>query len=106
MYFNLSYDDNGNVTDIVLKPGINEEADKLHDYSCILKVKNPALDFSEMAKAGVFDEITDEEYEKAITKIKDISKNCFDNSSEVNIFRLVVALMKHIMCENMEEVSS
>lgn len=99
MFFDLTYDAEGNVTDVVLKPGESEDADKLHDYACILRVDNPALRFSDKAKAGGFDHLDDAEYEKLLNKIKLISGNMFENKAQINIFRLVVMLLDHILKE-------
>lgn len=96
MIIDITYE-RGKAKDIVLKPDGREKAETLHDYACLLKVKNPALEFSRRAKAGEFNEISEADYESILSLIKTVSLTCFDNNSEINIFQLVVNLMKQVV---------
>lgn len=102
MFFDINY--KGTETpDLILRPDGREEPDKLHDYACLLKVKNPAIAFSERTKAGEFNDISDEDFMYILNQVKFISRNCFDNKSEVNIFRLCVSLMEQLMSIDCKE---
>ena len=68
MYFDISYDGH-KVKKVILKLDVPEDPDKLHEYACLLKVKNPAIMFAERVKAGELNELSDEEYEAILNKI-------------------------------------
>ncbi len=87
----------GNVSDIVLKPDGQEKAEILHDHACLLKVKNPALEFARRTKEGEFDEVSDNDFESMLCMVKSVSRTCFDNEPEINIFQLVVNLLKQVV---------
>ena len=91
------YYDKEDVEDVVLKPIKKEDIDKLYVYSQIINIKNPAIMFSEDAKAGFFNELTDEEYYIALERIKFVSETFFNKVTETNIFQLTADLLKFIM---------
>ena len=96
MKFEITYVDEL-VKSAVLVPEPNEDENYLYNLSCILKVKNPAMNFSEMAKAGAFKDISDEEYEFALSKIKKINELFFKKQSNTNVFALVNEMMEYFL---------
>ncbi|MCR5502153.1 MAG: hypothetical protein K6F53_04035 [Lachnospiraceae bacterium] len=95
MKFDLNYDDE-NFLDLMIAPEMRENPDTLHDYAGRLKIRNPALDFAEMAKAGRFNDMSDEDYEIALRRIKTVS-SFFSNKPDANIFHILAESIKYIL---------
>ena len=96
MEFNIDYNFE-KVTDVTLCPNKDESADKLHQYSQMLRVDNPALGFSKDAKSGLFNDLCDGEYRDALYRIKAISKVFFNDKLNENVFKLNASMMKYIL---------
>ncbi len=69
--FNNEY----SVEDVIFD-GLNgrEYVTSTKDALNVMKIENPAVDFTEDVKAGHYDDLTDEEYQQALDMIKCISK--------------------------------
>ena len=89
--------------DIVLRPEECEKPDVLHNYSKLLKVKNPAVTFSESAKQGAYDSLTDEEYVKYLNIVKMFSNRFFKAQADRNIFSLVADMADYILDNEIEK---
>lgn len=95
MQFDLSYDDE-KFLDLTIVPGMREDPDILHDYANRLKIKNPAVGFADMARAGLFNEMSDEDYDNALRRMKLVS-TFFNSKSEANVFHVLAEAMKYIL---------
>ena len=69
MFVDLTYDLE-KFTGLTIKPEEKEDPDLLHDYAQRLMIKNPAIRFSDLAKAGKMNDMCDEDYEQALKNIK------------------------------------
>ena len=95
MYFELKCDGES-ITGVVIRPEERENEDLLHNYANTLKVKNAAISFSDMAKAGLFNDMSDDQYRSALEKIKTIG-TFFDNKREANVFHLLAEAINYIL---------
>jgi hypothetical protein len=88
MFLDLDYN-NENFVGLTIEPTATEDADTLHNYANNLVLKNPAITFSEMAKAGLFNDMSDEDYKVALENVKLVSSEFFESKPEVNIFHVL-----------------
>lgn len=51
------------------------------------KMKNPAIEFTKKAKSGVFDNMTDEDYQDALAKVEQQSK-LWEDKPEIDLLTL------------------
>ncbi len=98
MHFDLDYNDE-HFTNLTIEPDVNEDANMLHNYANTLVLKNPALTFSEMAKAGMFNNMSDEDYRDALDNVKFISKEFFDSKSKANIFHVLDKALSYVLSQ-------
>ncbi len=96
MYLDMNYNDE-HFINLTIEPGVKEDADMLHNYANNLVLKNPAVTFSEMAKAGQFNTMSDEDYQFALQKIKLVSTEFFDSEPEANIFHVLDRALNYLM---------
>ncbi len=80
-----------------LQPEENEDPDELYRYSRVLLVENPALFFTEKAKKGVFNYLSDEEYDVVLQRFKLISERIFCKKPRINIFKAFDLMMKLVL---------
>ena len=81
-----------------LVPGKDDNPDYLYNLSKKLLVVNPAVQFTEAAKAGKFNDVTDPEYYVLLARIKYIAKLFFNTTQyDQNIFMLASLMMEHIL---------
>ena len=68
------FSDDFSVEDVVFE-GLSglEYVTSTKDALNVMKLRNPAVDFSRNAKEGVYDELSDDEYQQALDTIKCIS---------------------------------
>ena len=97
MFLDLAYDSIGDVERVTLEPDKDESPDELHNYSEILRVSNPTLQFCDRAKAGEFNYYDDEEYSLMLNRIKEFSNMFFNGRSNINVFQLAVTLSEYIL---------
>ena len=97
MFLDLTYDNCGDVSDVILEPDQNEDPDELHNYAGTLKVTNPAIQFSERAKRGDFNYYDDDAYSLMLNRIKEFSSMFFRNQPSINIFQLAAILSEYIL---------
>ena len=83
--------------EIVLRPEEHEKPDVLHNYSKLLKIKNPAVTFSDSAKKGAYNSLSDAEYEKYLKIVKMFSVRFFKNKPDRNIFALMADMADYIL---------
>ncbi len=95
MHFEIQMD-RRRLTGVVIRPDESEDADTLHNYASTLKVKNAAVTFSEMARTGAFDDMSDEQYKTALEKIKTVS-SFFDNKCDANVFHILAEAINFIL---------
>ena len=91
------YNDNGELKEFRFVPEKNEDEAELYRLSRLLAVKNPAVVFSENAKKGLYNAISDEDYEDMLKRVSLITYFCFDHSMEVNPVKLAAKLMELLM---------
>ena len=96
MVFNVDYDVE-KVSNVTLVPSDDEDADTLYQYSRMLNIENPAIQFSKEAKAKKFDRLTDEEYFEALNRVKWVELCFFGHKPKVNIFKFASQAMNYIM---------
>ena len=96
MYFDLNYNCKDFVN-ITICPTEKEDPDLLYDYAQTLRLKNPAVTFTEMAKAGLFNDMDDDEYRRALEGIKVISQELFGSKSEQNVFHVLAEAVNYIV---------
>lgn len=97
-------------TKIHIIPSKDEDPDFLHNCSMKMMVENPSLDFANAAKAGAFDNYSDEEYEKLLAVAKRLNLLFYsekDNKplTAINIFDLTIRLLYEYMLNQHSEVS-
>ena len=97
MFLDLTYDEHGDVDRVVLEPDKDEDPDELHNYSEILRVSNPAIQFCDRAKKGDFNYYDDDEYTLMLNRIKEFSKVFFNGRDKINVFQLAVILSEYIL---------
>ena len=95
MYFDLNYDNNG-FTGSTIRPDDFENPDLLHNYALCLKVKNPAIRFSETTKAGKLNSLSDYDFEVALKRIKTVS-GFFNDKEEANVFHVLAEAVNYIL---------
>ena len=95
MHFSFMYD-KSEVSGVVICPDANEDANELNNYSKLLKIKNPALLFTEQTKAGLFDDLSDEDFEILLSRFKFFNK-FFNSKSELNVFQALVRMSEYIL---------
>ncbi len=95
---------------IHIVPSANEDPDFLHNMSVRLMIENPSLDFASAAKAGQFDQYSDEEYEKMLAVAKRLNLLFFSEKEKkpmptVNIFDLTIRLLYEYLLNQHSEAS-
>ena len=68
------------------------------------KIKNPAVQFADKAKNGEFDDLSDEEYESEINRVKNMSRLWYDKY-EVSLLDLAIRLAVDLKLRNIEELA-
>lgn len=91
-------------------PSKHEDIEMLHNISSRLIIENPSLAFVNSAKQGLFNNFTDEEYEKILAVAKRLNSLFYsekDNKpkANINIFDLLVRLLYEYMLNNHAEAS-
>lgn len=104
MIFDFEYDDDITLKSLVLLPDKKEDPDELYVLSRQLPVTNPAIAFTEKAKRGDYNAISDPDYQTILERTKLVSSHIFGNQPSINIFRLAVSLMEIIMDPEMVEL--
>ncbi len=95
MYFDLNYNDEC-FTGLTICPNEKENPDLLYDYAQSLKIKNPACTFSEIAKAGKFNCMSDDDYRHALELVKTVSM-FFNSKPEANVFHVLAEAISFIL---------
>ena len=98
MYVDLTYDPE-KFTGLTIKPEEKEDPDLLHDYAQRLMIKNPAIRFSDLAKAGKMNDMCDEDYEQALKNIKLVSAEFFGSNAYANVFHVLDAALTYILSQ-------
>ena len=91
-------------------PSKHEDIEMLHNISSRLIIENPSLAFVNSAKQGLFNNFTDEEYEKILAVAKRLNSLFYsekDNKpkANINIFDLLVRLLYEYMLNNHDDES-
>ena len=86
-------------------PSKHEDIEMLHNISSRLIIENPSLAFVNSAKQGLFNNFTDEEYEKILAVAKRLNSLFYsekDNKpkANINIFDLLLRLLYEYMLNN------
>ncbi|MBQ7582839.1 MAG: hypothetical protein IJU25_08475 [Lachnospiraceae bacterium] len=97
MYFELKYDDE-NLTGLMIRPGETEDPDVLHNYAQMLKIKNVAIAFSDLAKEGGLNDMPDKEYVLALKRVKIVS-GFFNDQPSANVFHILAEAIRYILRE-------
>ena len=89
-------------------PSKHEDIEMLHNISSRLIIENPSLAFVNSAKQGLFNNFTDEEYEKILAVAKRLNSLFYsekDNKpkANINIFDLLVRLLYEYMLNNHDD---
>lgn len=77
----------------------NENPDLLHNiFIRFPEIRNPTITFTEAAKAGVYNQLSDEEYNAILNAIKSLNHLWFDKDknksmSSASIFELLIRLL-------------
>ncbi len=100
MYFNFNYDNEARLNGLIIRPDKNDDPDVLHNYSKILKIRNPAIRFSELAKMGKFNECSDQDYSVMLNSIKEFDRLFFMKKVDVNVFQLLADMTEYILQNN------
>lgn len=103
MYLDLDYNDECFVG-LSIEPNATEDADMLHNYANNLVLKNPAVTFSEMAKAGLFNSMSDEDYQVALENVKFVSSEFFNSKPEANIFHVLDKALTYCMRQDNRKI--
>lgn len=95
---------------IHIVPDGYENPDTLHEMSQHLYIKNPVLKFTEDAKNGKYNHLSDREYEKLLCIFKRLSLLFIMDDGktslpERNVFDLLVALLYEYMLNRHSESS-
>lgn len=91
-------------------PDENENADTLHEMSQHLYIKNPVPEFTENARKGKYNHLSDPEYEKILCVMKRLNllfmkEDGKTSLPEQNIFDLLVILLDEYMLNRHSESS-
>ena len=95
MHFILKYDYKG-FTGLVIAPDEKEDPDLLYDYAQTLRLRNPALTFADIAKAGTLNDLSEMDYRRALEKVKTVSR-FFDNRPDANVFHVLAEAINYIL---------
>ncbi len=98
MYVDLTYDPE-KFTGLTIKPEEKEDPDMLCEYAKRLMIKNPAIVFTELAKAGRMNDMCDEDYEQALKNIKLVSAEFFGSNAYANVFHVLDAALTYILSQ-------
>lgn len=95
---------------IHIVPSEGEDPQVLHDIASRLLVENPAIAFSDMAKAGKLNSFTDDEYEKLLAVVKRLNLLFIPPNSDkpvpqINLFDMVILLLYEYMLNQHSESS-
>ncbi len=95
---------------IHIVPSEGEDPQVLHDIASRLLVENPAIAFSDMAKAGKLNSYDDEEYEKLLAVVKRLNLLFIPPNSDkpvpqINLFDMVIQLLYEYMLNQHSESS-
>ena len=96
MHFDIQYGNDAEVDRVIIKPDDHEDPDTLHNYSKVLQVCNPVIQFVQQAKAGKFDAYNNEDYDILLASIKEFDKLFFRKAARVNVFRLLADMTEYI----------
>ncbi len=93
----------------ILPSGYDDES-MLKNAATRLRVDNPCIKFSEDAKAGKFDELSDLDYERALSVCKRLGLLFYDEngvkmSKDIGIFDLLTVLLWEYIINNHSEPS-
>ena len=110
MRIEYDLDRNFLVKTLHIVPTSDENVDELHSIATRLYVDNPAIKFSEDAKAGLFNNYSDNEYDKCLQICKRLSllfcpPNGGKAEAKINLFELTVKLLFEYMLNNHSESS-
>ena len=97
MYFDFHYDSDAELDGLIIRPDISENPDELHNYSKILKVRNPTIRFAELDKMGKFRDYNELEYSIISNSIKEFDWLFFKKQANVNIFQLLADMTEYIL---------
>ena len=91
-------------------PSKHEDIEMLHNISSRLIIENPSLAFVNSAKQGLFNNFTDEEYEKILAVAKRLNSLFYSEEDKkpkatMNIFDLLVRLLYDYMLDNPDDES-
>lgn len=102
MKINFTIDKNYLPKKIRIIPDEHENTDTLHEMSRHLYIANPVLEFSDNAKKGEYDKLSDPEYERILSMMKRLNRLFIKKGNEkslpaMNVFDLLVALLYKYM---------
>ena len=84
----------GNPDEVILDPFRPGDADRLNMYARKLMIENPSIEFNRLAKAGKFNNMSDDDYTEATRKITKLSKEVFGNAPLLNLFEALASITK------------
>ncbi len=95
---------------IHIVPSEGEDPEILHNMASRLLIENPAIAFSDMAKAGKLNSYDDEEYEKLLAVVKRLNLLFIPPNSDkpvpqINLFDMVIQLLYEYMLNQHSESS-
>ena len=90
---------------IHITPSKGEDIDYLHALSMRMQIENPSIEFASSAKLGLFNQYSDEEYEKMLAVAKKLNLLFYSDKDrrplpEINLFDLTVRLLYEYMLNN------
>ena len=97
MYFDFHYDSDAELDGLIIRPDISENPDELHNYSQMLKVRNPEIRFAELAKMGKFSDYNKQDYFVISSSIKEFDRLFFKKQINVNVFQLLADMAEYIL---------
>lgn len=97
MFYDFNYDSGAELEGLIIRPEKSEDPDVLNNYSKILKVRNPKIRFTELARMGKFNDYSDQDYSLMLNSIKELNRLFFKDRISVNVFQLLADMTEYIL---------
>ncbi len=95
MKYSLDYDlTTGDVNDVIIEPDADEDPDMLNRLSKSLIIQNPASRFNDLVRSGIMNDMSDDDYNEAVRRVRILSDEVFMKAPGQNIFMVNAGLTK------------
>ena len=97
MFYDFNFDNGAELDGLIIRPEKSEDPDVLNNYSKILKVRNPTIRFTELARMGKFNDYNEQDFSLMLNNVKELNRLFFKDRLSVNVFQLLADMTEYIL---------